>query len=177
MDKFDRIWATSSSDLPSDLNVRNVSSRKPLSTNNTQNLPPTDVLQTAWVVKGLNSFPLSRWTETENLVTRIVVLYFAEIETVNKSESRSFYVILDPSGCENTNQLVTLVPNYSVLEYTLFCDYAPSNYELVKAPDSTLFPIINAYEYYTQVFTERQHINKIVRHALTKFFITKLVIL
>jgi hypothetical protein len=153
-DKFDRIWATSPN-FPSDLHVRNVSSAEPVSINNTQNLPPTAVMQTAWVVKDWSSFPLSGWQTTNRGVDTLVVWYFAEIETLNTSESRSFYLVLDGVGGGDPNQLITLVRNYSALEYTTMCGgYAPTNFQLEKATNSTLFPIINAYEYYEVVSPE-----------------------
>jgi hypothetical protein len=111
-------------------------------------------MQTAWVVKDGSSFPLSGWETTNRGVDTLVVCYFADIETLNTSESRSFYFELDGAGGGDPNQLITLVRNYSALEYPTGWGYAPTNFQLVMATNSTLFPIINAYEYYEVVSPE-----------------------
>jgi hypothetical protein len=54
-----------------------------------------------------------------------IVRYLAEIETPNTSESRAFYLALDGEGGGDPNQLITLVRNYSALEYT--CTSKPNH--------------------------------------------------
>jgi hypothetical protein len=84
-DKFDRIWTPSdSSSLPG--------SKEPISTTNTQDLPPTAVMQTASVTLPETQFLLNRTFESRAI---LLVLYFAEIEAVNMPDSRSFHVQLD----------------------------------------------------------------------------------
>jgi ionotropic glutamate receptor len=54
-----------------------------------------------------------------------VVWYLAEIETLNTSKSRSFYLVLDGAGGGDPNQLITLVRNYFAVEYT--CTAKPNH--------------------------------------------------
>lgn len=164
-DKFDRIWT------PSPYNhldiLRNVSSKEAISTGNATNLPPTTVMQTAWVVKSLVSFVLPESSKARN---KYVAFYFAEIETLNMSESRSFNLIAN--GMEMFN--VTLVRNYSSQQEIV----GPfSNFGLVEDANSTLPPIINAYEYYWTVDTELPTFSDDSKPRPRKILISKLLIL
>jgi hypothetical protein len=68
-----------------------------------------------------------------------IVRYLAEIETPNTSESRAFYLALDGEGGGDPNQLITLVRNYSSLEYATMCgSYAPTNFQLEEATNQHL---------------------------------------
>nr|ABR16606.1 unknown [Picea sitchensis] len=143
-DKFDRIWTPFKSSGPS----RNVSSKEPISTTNTENLPPTAVMQTASVtLSETQPFLLDSTFDSAILL----VLYFAEIETLNMSESRSFHVQLD--GVQHST--ITLMRNYSALEVTISPDTEIGRVELVESTNSTLPPIINAYEYYWEINSGR----------------------
>jgi hypothetical protein len=140
-DKFDRIWTPSESSGSS----RNVISKEPISTTNTENLPPTAVMQTASVtLPETPPFLLNRTFESTAI---LLVLYFAEIETLNMSESRSFHVMVD--GVQGSP--IILMRNYSALEVTFLPGTEIKTFQLVESTNSTLPPIINAYEYYWAV--------------------------
>eukprot|EP00253_Pinus_taeda_P008326 PITA_08326 len=137
-DKFDRIWtnkyleAAATSDF--------VNSQEAISTHNTKDLPPTAVMQTAWLGNSRDINISSSPYGTRSLL----LLYFAEIKKVNTSESRSFYVEING---KTRTEIITLAPNYSTLELTFF-PYRIYSFNIVKAPKSTLGPILNAFEYH-----------------------------
>ena len=83
----------------------------------------------------------------------LLLLYFAEIENLNKSETRSFYVKING---ERRTDIISLVPNYSALQLTILSDKTNTfRFDLYKANNSSRGPIINAYEFYFILDTER----------------------
>jgi hypothetical protein len=89
-------------------------------------------------------FPLS----TDPLRRSLLLLYFAEIETLNSS--RSFYVTINGERRPGT---ITTIRNYSTLDLALISNDTPHfSFHLVKATD---YPIINAFEYYSVYDTEQ----------------------
>lgn len=143
-DNFDRIWDPDQEPPPSTRSVRKVSSKELILSNSTKNHPPTAVMQTAWVMN-IDDFPFpiptASWAKT------LLLLYLAELETLNTSESTSFYVTIDGKYRSET---IWLVSNYSALELTVISNGTyESSFQLVKDPRSTNRPIINAFEYYT----------------------------
>jgi hypothetical protein len=160
-DSFDRIWTSSNMSLlfPSS----NISSKigaitnfqEPISTNNTQDLPPTVVMQTAWITTEdilelyLRVGPLKK---TESLL----LLYFAEMQPLNMTETRSFHVLING---EELSQPITMVQNYSAVELALRLGEARFlDLELLKATDLTLGPILNAFENYLILDTDHCYI-------------------
>lgn len=140
-DKFDRIWNEDTSLTSS---VRQISTLQPISSSNTKNFPPTDVMQTAWTVDNYVFEPGSM----EGPRT-VLLLYLADIQTLNTSGPIYFYVWING---ENRSDMIAMVPNNSALELTFVTDTitasASFTFELVKATASNRLPIINAYEYY-----------------------------
>lgn len=149
LDKFDRIW-TSANGMLSD-SVKAVSSQVPISTKNTKDFPPVAVMQKAWVVN--SSQPYYGFSKRSFVqgTKSLLLLYFAEIEILNVSESRSFYITING---KKRSETITMVRNYSALELPFLSDTVDIQFNLVKAPNSTLGPIINAYEYYIIVDTQ-----------------------
>jgi hypothetical protein len=103
-------------------------------------------MQTAWVVNSSDAVNftlpgLSQGSES------LLLLYFAEIEMLNISTSRSFYVSING---ESMDQIVTPI-KYSTEEWQFIANHSFFNFGLSKAPNSTLLPIINAYEYYSPI--------------------------
>eukprot|EP00253_Pinus_taeda_P025369 PITA_25369 len=146
-DKFDRIWT---SDLEASSDLHNISSKEPISTNNASDLPPTAVLQTACVVNNEDNINLVDATiydakQISGADRTLLLLYFAEIERLNMSQSRSFSVSVD--GVTQP-EAIYLSQNYSAQEITIYPDTSPNLLHLVKSSDSTLPPIINAFECY-----------------------------
>eukprot|EP00253_Pinus_taeda_P028796 PITA_28796 len=146
-DKFDRIWT---SDLEASSDLHNISSKEPISTNNASDLPPTAVLQTACVVNNEDNINLVDATiydakPISGADRTLLLLYFAEIERLNMSQSRSFSVSVDGVLQRET---ITLSRNYSAQEFAIYPDTAPNLLDLLKSSDSTLPPIINAFECY-----------------------------
>jgi hypothetical protein len=146
LDNFDRIWKSNLADSSS---VRYVSSEDSISNNNTKNLPPTAVMQTAWVMN-IDDYPLK--VPTVSWAKSLLLIYLAEIERLNRSESRSFYLTINN---ENPSETISLVRNYSALELIIISNETDEFiFHLVKAPHSTSRPILNAFEYYTMRQTE-----------------------
>lgn len=141
-DKFDRIWR---SDLEASSDLHNISSKEPISTNNANDLPPTAVLQTAWVVNNPGNITLISGALSPYADRTLVLLYFAEIERLNMSQSRSFSVSVN-GGIQR--ETITLRRNYSAQEFTIDSNTAPNQVLDLLSSDSTLPPIINAFECY-----------------------------
>lgn len=136
-DNFDRIWKPDIS-LTDSSSARNVSSKEPIFSDSTKNHPPTAVMQTAWVMNDNFPFPIP----SASLAKSLLLLYLAELETLNTSESTSFYVTVDGKYRSET---IWLVSNYSALELTVIYNGTDeSSFQL-----STNRPIINAFEHYT----------------------------
>eukprot|EP00253_Pinus_taeda_P035970 PITA_35970 len=152
-DNFDRIWSPS---VPSNnlmLSMRKVvSSNEATSINNTKDLPPPVVMRTAWIFNSSEPAQFSLGPFDEGGKRSLLILYFAEVQMLDMSESRSFYITINGAKMLDT---ITLPRNYSALEVTI-----PSNqtddfqFALVEATYSTLPPIINAFEYYTVFDTQ-----------------------
>jgi hypothetical protein len=153
VDNFDRIWETTDASLNAQTkdSVQTVSSQVPISTKNTKDFPPVAVMQKAWVVNG--SEPYFGFNERSFLqgTKSLLLLYFAEIERLNISESRSFYITINGAKRSET---ITMVRNYSALELPFVSNTTDIQFNLVKAPNSTVGPILNAFEYYVLVDTE-----------------------
>eukprot|EP00253_Pinus_taeda_P030828 PITA_30828 len=87
-DKFDRIWKPYITLDSTDLNFyKSIASDVSISTNNTKDLPPTAVLQTAWVVSSPTGI---RFLQTSVPGSNsLPMLYFAELEMLEMSEYTS----------------------------------------------------------------------------------------
>lgn len=153
LDNFDRIWTSADELLNAQTkdSVQPVSSQVPISTKTTKDFPPVAVMQKAWVVNSSRTyFGFSERSFVQGTKS-LLLLYFAEIETLNVSESRSFYITING---EKRSEIITMVRNYSAIELPFLSDTTDIQFNLVKAPNSTLGPIINAFELYTLVDTQ-----------------------
>ena len=149
--------------------VRNIASQEAISTYNTEDLPPTAVMQTAWVI---NSDSLSVRLVWSIGHKPLLLFYFAEIQTLNMSESRSLYVTING---ETGSEIITLVRNYSAIELTLLPIQADI-FSVMKAPGSTRPPILNAFEYNWLYATDQATYSQDGKY-LSKIFVLKLHIL
>lgn len=122
-------------------------------------------MQTAWLGNSRDINITSSPYGTRSLL----LLYFAEINKVNTSESRSFYVEING---ERRTEIITLAPNYSTLELT-FVPYQIYSFNIVKAPKSTLGPILNAFEYHWLYDTDEATYSQDSKW-LTKLLVLKL---
>eukprot|EP00253_Pinus_taeda_P010018 PITA_10018 len=169
-DNFDRVWHVH---VDNSSHVRNVSSHEPISFSNTKNFVPNSVIQTAWV-PDVDSFAISLGTIYGQ--NALLMLYFAEIERLKVSESRSFYVTIHGNRRSN---IINLVPYYSAVEITIPVsasdETADLTFTLVKAANSTSRPIINAYEYYALIDTDPATYSRDSK-SLAKFFINDIII-
>jgi hypothetical protein len=107
------------------------------------------VMQTAWVIEPLSSSS-SQGTKSWQRTKQLLTLYFAEIEMLNMSESRSFYITINK---ERRSENINLIRNYSALERTFLLNNAYI-LEFVKAKNSTRLPLVNAIELFDLVDTE-----------------------
>lgn len=147
-DEFDRIWTLVV--YPNSPDLQYISSQDPISANNTEDLPPTAVMQNGWLQISPNPYQFNQPTSPGS--KSLLLLYFSEIQTLNVSESRSFYVSING---ETRSGIITLVRNLSTLELQFISNPTSSfEFHLVKAPGSTRAPIINAYEYYFIIDTQ-----------------------
>jgi hypothetical protein len=105
-------------------------------------------MQTALVANSSDS--VSFGLESDQGRKALLLLYFAELETLNLSESRSFYFAING---ETVSETITLVRNYSAVELT-FVSNESDYFTLSKTANSTLRPIINAYDYYLLIDTQ-----------------------
>ncbi|XP_057861604.2 probable LRR receptor-like serine/threonine-protein kinase At4g29180 [Cryptomeria japonica] len=140
-DQFDRLW--------NPLNIpgaQNVMMQETISTDATQDLPPSAVMQTAAVAPdGTNIIDMT----FPQISNPLVLMYFAEIEMVNASESRSFRV-LEADG--NMLENISLARNFSATEVSF--TFVGTNLSLYNLPNSGSPPLINAFEYYQLITTE-----------------------
>lgn len=143
-DKFDRIWTSDYMGvLATSLNIVAVNNfQEPISTNNTQDLPPAIVMQTAWIT---TEDSLQLYLQSLNRTKSLLLLYFAEIQQLNMTETRSFKVQINGQ----ISQPITIVQNYSAVELAFRLDGRQYiHLTLEKATDSTLRPMLNAFENY-----------------------------
>ncbi|XP_059072720.1 probable LRR receptor-like serine/threonine-protein kinase At1g67720 isoform X2 [Cryptomeria japonica] len=140
-DQFDRMWDP---DVAKEL--YNVSSVEPISTNNTEDLPPSVVMQTAVAVPANDSTVDLDFINSEE--ETLLLLYFAEIE--NTSGSRIFDINIDG---ETKFTGPHLVRNHSAIEVPILIDRTLSLLTLSKTSNSTMSPILNALEWYERVTT------------------------
>eukprot|EP00253_Pinus_taeda_P034408 PITA_34408 len=149
-DKFDRVWDVGSSTMAYTDNQNRykiISTGHRISTNNTTHHPPTAVLQAAWKQLLINSsvpFLFNDLGGTDGNKA-LLFLYFAEIEPVNTSEPRSFYITVHGERSET----ITLVQMYSAVQLTFLIN------PTIQAVNSTLTPILNALELYEVIVTLR----------------------
>jgi len=147
-DQFDRIWTSTDSSLISSSYskdvIRPVTSHAAISTRNTKDLPPTAVMQTAWVGNSLNIIPISV-ASTDRGTKSLLLLYFAEIEALNMSESRSFFVAVNG---EEQSETITVVRNYTAIERAFLPNQVRYYFNVMMAEHSTRPPILNAFEYH-----------------------------
>lgn len=154
LDKVDRLWLPDVG-LKQAMNADNtqyihyVKSEEPISTTNTQDLPPSVVMQTAWVMasSASPSFNLNASGGTNSLL----LLYFADIQPPKMGETRSFS--LERNG-EPFGKPITLVQNSSAVELQIPLDMVQYQLRFATAVNSSNGIIINALEYYVMVYTE-----------------------
>ena len=92
-DNFDRIWTSDFLfNIHDAAGVRTVSSEETISTNNTKNLPPAAVMQTACVLNG-SAFPFRFGAPAGS--KSLLLMYLAEIEKLKMFKRRSFYVMIN----------------------------------------------------------------------------------
>ena len=92
-DNFDRIWTSDYLlNIHDAAGVRTVSSEETISTNNTKNLPPAAVMQTACVLNG-SAFPFRFGAPAGS--KSLLLMYLAEIEKLKMFKRRSFYVMIN----------------------------------------------------------------------------------
>ncbi|GLJ37219.1 hypothetical protein SUGI_0754920 [Cryptomeria japonica] len=138
-DPFDRLWVP----LSNIKGAEKLTLKEQIFTNNTANLIPTIVMQTAISTEeDTIEIQFSR-----NVSNSSWLMYFAELEP---SESRIFTVLID-------NQIqkgpIKFERNYSATELDFELKEETSSFTLVKAFNSTRGPLINAFEMYQIVST------------------------
>ncbi|KAH9327940.1 hypothetical protein KI387_000048, partial [Taxus chinensis] len=158
-DPFDRLWVPQSIE-----GAYNVSLKQTISTNNTQNLPPTDVMQTAVVGGESMYFPLIQSEVPQTTMSYLLVLYFAEIEALNRSESRIFQVSINNESISIAN--ISLHGDSSSKEMAFQSETAMLGFKLQRAFLSGRDPLLNAFEYF-QLFVTKPVTSSVDAEALS----------
>eukprot|EP00253_Pinus_taeda_P005299 PITA_05299 len=149
-DMFDRIWdyelrLTFDNHYP----VQPVNCQETISTSNTTELPPSAVMQTAAVI--IDTAPGFNVGSTDGHRI-LLLLYVAEIEQLNMSEHRSFYVTIND---EKRSEAITSLSDYSTRELKFISNPTDDFYfALVNTVDATSDPIMNAFETYKIIDTQ-----------------------
>ncbi|KAH9302098.1 hypothetical protein KI387_013681, partial [Taxus chinensis] len=140
-DPFDRMW------LPLSIaGSQNVSVVKPISSNNTLNHPPPVVMQTAAVTNSDSlHFSLPEYPIPQIIKSFVLLLYFAEIEQLNGSESRIFDVLINN---ETSLAHIILQRDFSTREIAFPSNIPQLLLTLQRDSTSSRGPIINAFEHY-----------------------------
>lgn len=157
-DVFDRFWE------PNNVAVREkyinegypvVNLSESISTNQTPDLPPSIVMQTALVTDAYsNTIELTLENRKTLAQESLLLLYIADILPVHRTETISFDLLIN--GQKSSNSM-TILQNYSAIEVPISPSNTRTRYsmELQQAPHSTLPPIINAFEYFLIVDTDQ----------------------
>jgi len=131
--------------------INYVKSEEPISINNSQDLPPSIVMQTACVIdrNSSSSFNINALGGTNS----ILLLYFLDIQQLNMGEISSFSLEINgqPYG-----KPISLVPNSSMVELPILLDMIQYQLRFSMTLNSSNGIIINAFEYYVIVYTERE---------------------
>ncbi|CAN6834934.1 unnamed protein product [Brassica oleracea] len=144
-DVYDRVWYpffdSSYKQITTNLNINN---------SDTYKVPKT-ALMSAATPKNASEPLLITWTPKPYNAEVYLYMHFAEIEALEANQTREFDVILkgyfNHSGFSPPKlELYTLYTAGAVQ-----CDSEGCNLQLVKTPNSTLPPLINAIEVYTVI--------------------------
>ncbi|XP_059071575.1 probable LRR receptor-like serine/threonine-protein kinase At1g67720 isoform X2 [Cryptomeria japonica] len=154
-DEFDRFWTTEKG-VALDNNTLPILSSRSVNfndKNNSSNVPPTFVLQSALTVKP-STEPLVFGLERQYIKT-LVVLYFAEIEVLNSSEYRKFKILINNIAVSN----ITLDVKNNIVQVPLTYDREEQvEFSLQTIQDeqgkSNRGPLLNGLEYYKIIDSE-----------------------
>lgn len=156
LDAFDRLWAPDSVDNL--LAVREgiftaTELTEHILTNNTQDFPPTVVMQTAWEANPNVNYLTFSFNGILESTESLLLLYFAEVTPPHLGENISFNLSIN--GFLHNE---VLLQNYSAKEVPLQLGDAPIEFGLVRnlpTRYSTLQPLLNAFEIYSIFDTGR----------------------
>ncbi|KAB2612917.1 LRR receptor-like serine/threonine-protein kinase [Pyrus ussuriensis x Pyrus communis] len=111
--------------------------------------PPSVVMGTAATPKSSNDAFNIFWGSWDDTEVHHVYLHFAEVEKLQPNQSRQFNITTNGELCHGT-----LAPDY-LSTTTIFCTAeslggsgVKNNFSIIKTGNSTLPPILNAYEVY-----------------------------
>lgn len=124
-----------------------MSSINPISTNSTENYPPSVVLQTA---ESTNEQAITGFGN-QTVIELLLLLYLAEIEPLNVSESRILGVSINGED-QLTN--IHLANNFSAVQLTFLLQTPMYAFTIFKTPNSSRGPILNAFELYQLLQTQ-----------------------
>ncbi|CAI9092003.1 OLC1v1027137C6 [Oldenlandia corymbosa var. corymbosa] len=147
-DIYDRIWQPKTMpDLTGLYTTLNM-------TRTDKYFPPQPVMKTAITPLNASQSVDFEWKSPDPNVQFYVYMHFAEVEILQSNESRAFYVHLDDEIWSDSDTNQPFVPRYlqvMSMEPLIGKNKARFNYSIVKAENSTLPPIINALEVYSEV--------------------------
>ncbi|KAL5576833.1 hypothetical protein UlMin_018532 [Ulmus minor] len=142
LDLHDRIWMRSFNDNWSEITTS-------LEVDLNDFMPPSEVMSTAGTPKNENSSMDLNWVSSYASAEFYVYLYYAELQNLTRNQYRAFDITLNGKPWSTTFQvpekLVSTTVSYLAYSFTGATSYTLS---LVKHENSTLPPILNAYELY-----------------------------
>jgi hypothetical protein len=144
-DVHDRIWSpfngSSHTHITTDLNINNSNAYE----------IPKNILQTAAIPRNASAPLIITWDPLPINAEVYLYMHFAEIQTLEANETRQFDVILrgnfNHSGFSPTKLKVFTL----YTEEPMKCGSEGCYLQLVKTPNSTLPPLINAIEAYSVI--------------------------
>lgn len=146
-DPYDRFWKPGGTDVG-----ENINSTVPISIDHAPDRPPPIVMESASTMPAgtrtnYNSFEVDLLPPTSDT---LLLLYFAEIQEVNASDTRIFSVTVDGVSELETVQIHR---NFFATELRLLNNRSISAVTLTTATGSTRGPILNGLEWYQRILT------------------------
>ena len=143
VDLYDRIWLNYFDNNWSEI----ATSRKVDPFSNFE--PPTEVMSTAGTPKNENSSMDLNWVSSDSTAQYYYYLHFAELQNLTRNQYRAFDITLNGKPWSTTFQVPEKLVSTNVWSLAYSVTGATSyTLSLVKHENSTLPPILNAYELY-----------------------------
>ncbi|KAL5575501.1 hypothetical protein UlMin_017200 [Ulmus minor] len=142
VDRYDRIWRkylnANWSEVTTSLEVDPFSDFE----------PPTEVMSTAGTPNNENSSMDLNWVSSDSTAQYFVYLHFAELQNLTINQYRAFIITLNGKPVSTTSQVPKRRVSTTVYSTSSFTGETNYKLSLVKLENSTLPPILNAFELY-----------------------------
>ncbi|XP_042964763.1 uncharacterized protein At1g24485-like [Carya illinoinensis] len=142
-DPYDRLWTNYAAGQSAEI----LTSDAAIDVSTSEDQPPQAVLQNAYATTSTSLGPMLDTELPAGVGSVYVVMYFSEVTRLDSTQKRSIQIYID-----NNPYLDPIIPPYgSVLEVSITNVVASlsTRFSVQATPDSSLPPLINAYEVYT----------------------------